>query len=211
MLAATGVIELTVLGQNVNSYGRDITRRRPLFAELLRALGRSRASSGSASPARTPRTCVPRRSPRWPRPRRSVRSLHLPSAVTVRTGCSRPCVAATRSSVTWSDCAGARGHRRPRGHDRLHRGFSGRDRRRVRRDCWPRSSVAPFDSAYTFIFSAREGTRAASMTDQFIADDVIKERFERLKTGPRPLGVAQTRGPGWPLEEVAGRRSVTAQ
>ena len=39
MLARSGVTEITVLGQNVNSYGRDITGRRPLFAELLRALG----------------------------------------------------------------------------------------------------------------------------------------------------------------------------
>src|SRR6202035_3655586 len=38
-LAARGVTEVTLLGQNVNSYGRDITRRRPLFAELLRAVG----------------------------------------------------------------------------------------------------------------------------------------------------------------------------
>jgi tRNA-2-methylthio-N6-dimethylallyladenosine synthase len=39
MLADTGVSEITVLGQNVNSYGRDITKRGPLFAQLLRALG----------------------------------------------------------------------------------------------------------------------------------------------------------------------------
>ncbi|MDQ3680076.1 MAG: MiaB/RimO family radical SAM methylthiotransferase, partial [Actinomycetota bacterium] len=38
-LAAGGVVEITLLGQNVNSYGRDLTRRRPLFAELLRAVG----------------------------------------------------------------------------------------------------------------------------------------------------------------------------
>jgi tRNA-2-methylthio-N6-dimethylallyladenosine synthase len=38
-LAARGVTEVTLLGQNVNSYGRDLTRRRPLFAELLRAVG----------------------------------------------------------------------------------------------------------------------------------------------------------------------------
>jgi tRNA-2-methylthio-N6-dimethylallyladenosine synthase len=34
-LSARGVTEVTLLGQNVNSYGRDLTRRRPLFAELL--------------------------------------------------------------------------------------------------------------------------------------------------------------------------------
>src|SRR5687767_8875185 len=30
-LAATGTVEVTLLGQNVNSYGRDLTKRRPLF------------------------------------------------------------------------------------------------------------------------------------------------------------------------------------
>ena len=39
MLADAGVTEITVLGQNVNSYGRDITGRGPLFDQLLRALG----------------------------------------------------------------------------------------------------------------------------------------------------------------------------
>ena len=39
VLARRGVSEVTLLGQNVNSYGRDLTRRRPLFADLLRATG----------------------------------------------------------------------------------------------------------------------------------------------------------------------------
>src|SRR5207237_932159 len=41
-LAARGVVEVTLLGQNVNTYGRDLTvpgsPRRPLFAELLRTV-----------------------------------------------------------------------------------------------------------------------------------------------------------------------------
>src|SRR5438046_3298883 len=41
-LAASGVVEIILLGQNVNTYGRDLTvpgsGRRPLFAHLLRAL-----------------------------------------------------------------------------------------------------------------------------------------------------------------------------
>src|SRR5919204_1483875 len=41
-LARRGVVEVTLLGQNVNTYGRDLTvpgsSRRPLFAQLLRAV-----------------------------------------------------------------------------------------------------------------------------------------------------------------------------
>ena len=37
-LADRGVTEVTLLGQNVNSYGRDITKRAPLFADLLRVV-----------------------------------------------------------------------------------------------------------------------------------------------------------------------------
>ena len=40
MLAASGVVEVTLLGQNVNSYGREGSGHpRPRFAELLRAVG----------------------------------------------------------------------------------------------------------------------------------------------------------------------------
>ena len=51
--------ELTLLGQNVNSWGRDLPPEERIgFGGLLRALDAWRASSGSASPARTPRTCA---------------------------------------------------------------------------------------------------------------------------------------------------------
>ena len=36
-----------------------------------------------------------------------------------------------------------------------------------------------FDSAFTFIYSKRTGTPAASMEDQ-IPEDIVKERFDRL-------------------------------
>jgi tRNA-2-methylthio-N6-dimethylallyladenosine synthase len=48
VLAAQGVTEITLLGQNVNSYGRDLTKRRPLFADLLRAVGGRRGHRAGA-------------------------------------------------------------------------------------------------------------------------------------------------------------------
>ncbi|HEY7823902.1 MAG TPA: TRAM domain-containing protein, partial [Acidimicrobiia bacterium] len=39
---------------------------------------------------------------------------------------------------------------------------------------------ARFDQVFMFKFSPRPGTAAAEMRDDFVADDVIQERFERL-------------------------------
>jgi tRNA-2-methylthio-N6-dimethylallyladenosine synthase len=39
---------------------------------------------------------------------------------------------------------------------------------------------ARFDQAFMFIFSPRPGTAAAEMSDLFVSDDVIQERFDRL-------------------------------
>ncbi|HEU5112458.1 MAG TPA: tRNA (N6-isopentenyl adenosine(37)-C2)-methylthiotransferase MiaB, partial [Acidimicrobiia bacterium] len=39
---------------------------------------------------------------------------------------------------------------------------------------------ARFDSAFTFIFSPRPGTAAATLTEQFVPDELIRERFNRL-------------------------------
>ncbi len=40
---------------------------------------------------------------------------------------------------------------------------------------------AGYDTAFTFIFSPRPGTRAAAMEHDFVPPEVIAERFERLK------------------------------
>ncbi|MDQ1520850.1 MAG: tRNA-2-methylthio-N6-dimethylallyladenosine synthase, partial [Actinomycetota bacterium] len=39
---------------------------------------------------------------------------------------------------------------------------------------------AEYDAAYTFVFSPRPGTEAATMVDDFVAPDVVQDRMKRL-------------------------------
>jgi tRNA-2-methylthio-N6-dimethylallyladenosine synthase len=181
LLAGRGVSEVTLLGQNVNSYGRDITRRRPLFADLLRAvgavdgIGRIRFTSPHpkdlrpetiAAMAETPEVCE---------------HLHLP----LQSG-SDAVLRAMR-----------RGYTAARYLERLAAARAAIDDLAVTTDIivgFPGETdddfedtlavcaEAAYDSAYTFVFSPRPGTRAAAMEGAFVPADVVSERFERLKT-----------------------------
>ena len=69
-LARRGVTEVTLLGQNVNSYGRDLTKRSPLFGDLLRVDGRGRRDPTRAihqSPSEGPAPRGDRGDGRYPR------------------------------------------------------------------------------------------------------------------------------------------------
>ena len=143
-LAADGVTEVTLLGQNVNSYGRDLqlaARRagdavgRAAPAVRRPAAGRRRrrrASAGCASRRRTPRTCAPRRSRRWPTTPAVCEHLHYP----LQSGCDRVLAAMHRGYTAeryLERLAEARRVvARPRRVDRHHRRLPRRDRRRLR-------------------------------------------------------------------------------
>ncbi|MEZ5181906.1 MAG: MiaB/RimO family radical SAM methylthiotransferase [Acidimicrobiales bacterium] len=189
-LAAEGVTEVTLLGQNVNSYGRDLTlaahqageavRVRPLFADLLREVGavegirRVRYTSPHpkdlrpetiAAMAETPAVCE---------------HLHLP----VQSGSDRILAAMHR------------GYTAERYLDKLAAARSAIDDLAVTTDLivgFPGETEADFegtlalaaaaeyDSAYTFIYSPRPGTEAAELVDRFVDPAVVGERFERLR------------------------------
>jgi len=180
MLANSGVSEITVLGQNVNSYGRDITGRRPLFAELLRALGevpgieRIRFTSPHpkdlrpetiAAMAETPTVCNQLHLPLQSGSNRVLRAMRRGYSVErylERINAAReaiPDLAVTTDLIV---------------------GFPGESDDEFD-ETLEVVAACQFDLAYTFIFSPREGTRAADMTDAFVHHDVIKARFERLK------------------------------
>jgi tRNA-2-methylthio-N6-dimethylallyladenosine synthase len=120
-LARRGTFEVTLLGQNVNSYGRDLTtalrrdpgvdlsglagerasrrraapRPRPLFADLLRAVGAVDGIRRVRFTSPHPKDLRPRRSPRWPRPTGGLRA--APPAAAVG---QRPVLRAMRRGYT---------------------------------------------------------------------------------------------------------------
>ena len=179
-LSRRGVTEVTLLGQNVNSYGRDITRRRPLFGDLLRAVGavdgirRIRFTSPHpkdlrpeviAAMAETPEVC---------------NHLHLP----LQSG-SDATLAAMRRGYTADRYLERLAAARAAVDDLavttdLIVGFPGETETDFERTLEV-AAEAEFDSAYTFVFSPRPGTRAAAMEDRFLAAVVTAERMERLR------------------------------
>lgn len=179
-LARAGVTEITVLGQNVNSYGRDLTKRRPLFADLLRALGavegieRLRFTSPHpkdlrpetiAAMAETPAVCPQLHLPLQSGSDRVLRAMRRGYSVARylnRLEAAREAIPGL--AVTTDLIVGFPGERDEDFDETL-----------------AMVAQCEFDSAYTFIFSPREGTRAAEMTSDFVGDETIRARFEELK------------------------------
>jgi tRNA-2-methylthio-N6-dimethylallyladenosine synthase len=181
-LAAHGVVEVTLLGQNVNTYGRDLTvpgsSTKPLFADLLRAVGAvdgiRRVRFTSPHPhdftpdvidamAETPTVCEHIHFPMQSgsdavlrRMRRSYRRERYLGWLD-RIRAAMPDVAVSTDIIV---------------------GFPGETEHDFERTLEV-VDAARFDSAYTFQYSPRPGTRAASFDDQ-VPKPVVQERFERL-------------------------------
>jgi len=200
-LAATGTVEITLLGQNVNSYGRDLTHRRPLFADLLRALGdvdgirRIRFTSPHpkdlrpetmAAMADVPAMCAHLHLPLQSGSDRTLAAMHR--GYTAARYLER--LAAARSAVP--DLAVTTD---------VIVGFPGETE-----DDFDRTlelvAEAAYDSAYTFVFSPRPGTQAGEMADRFVPGAVIAERFERLKIVVERSALARHRDRVGRIEEV---------
>ena len=180
MLAASGVSEITVLGQNVNSYGRDITKRGPLFAQLLRALGAIDGLERIRFTSPHPKDLRPETIAAMAETDAVCNQLHLP----LQSGSNRV-LTAMRRGYTVERYLRRLSDARAAVDDLavttdLIVGFPGETDAEFD-ETLAVAAEAEFDSAYTFIFSPRPGTRAALMTDDFIEAGVIKERFERLK------------------------------
>ncbi|MET0882487.1 MAG: tRNA (N6-isopentenyl adenosine(37)-C2)-methylthiotransferase MiaB [Acidimicrobiales bacterium] len=180
LLVDQGVVEVTLLGQNVNSYGRDITKRRPLFADLLREVGAIEGIRRVRYTSPHPKDLRPETIAAMADVPTVCEHLHLP----LQSGSDRVLAA-------------------------MHRGYTAErylQKLAAAREAVPDLAVttdiivgfpgeteddfeltlevaaeARYDSAYTFIYSPRPGTEAADRVDDFVAPDLVGDRFERLR------------------------------
>ena len=190
-LAADGVTEVTLLGQNVNSYGRDLTlaarqggddsvRIRPLFADLLRAVGQVEGIRRVRYTSPHPKDLRPETIDAMAETSAVCEHLHLP----LQSGSDRILAAMHR------------GYTAQRYLERIAEARAAIADLAVTTDLivgFPGESDADFDetlevvasaeydSAYTFIYSPRPGTEAAEMVDRFVDPAVVAQRFDRLK------------------------------
>ena len=190
-LAASGVSEIFLLGQNVNSYGRDLSlasrragddsvRVAPQFAALLRAVG-------EVSGVKRVRYMSPH-----PKDMREDTLLAMAQTKSVCEHLHYPLQSGSDAVLA----AMHRGYTAQRYLERLAQaratiddlavttdvivGFPGETEADFRQTMEV-AAAAEFDSAYAFIFSPRDGTAAADMTEKFCDPAVVAERYERLK------------------------------
>ena len=182
-LVDEGVKEITLLGQNVNSYGRDLKidgKARPYFSQLLEQLndikGLERIRFTSPHP-------------------KDFKAETIESVKKLKNVCNQVHVPLQSGS---SDILSKmhRGYNKERFIEKVDMireiipdvsltsdiivGFPGETEKDFQ-DTLDVVEYSKFDLVYMFKFSPRPGTLAYDMKDEFISNDVINKRFLRLK------------------------------
>ena len=190
-LVAQGVTELTLLGQNVNSYGRDLqlaarragdsaARLRPLFADLLTAVGGVDGIRRVRFTSPHPKDMRPETFAAMAGTDAVCEHLHYP----LQAGSDRVLALMHRGYTADRYLARlAEAHRTVPDlavSTDIIVGFPGETDDDFQQTLEV-AAAAEFDSAYTFIFSARPGTEAAEMGAHFVDPGVAADRFQRLR------------------------------
>jgi len=193
-LAADGVVEVTLLGQNVNSFGRDLGvdgRHRPVFADLLRRVGEvpgiRRVRFTSPHPkdmredvaramAETPAVCEQLHLPLQSGSARILRAMqrgYTPERFLARLRMMEEAVPGLATSTD------------------VIVGFPGETEVDFRATLAVMEE-ARFDGAFMFVYSPRPGTPAASMERQ-VDPAAAAERFARLADLQRRISLEKNR------------------
>jgi tRNA-2-methylthio-N6-dimethylallyladenosine synthase len=200
-LAGDGVRELTLLGQNVNSYGRDLALDERIdFGELLRAcdavegIERIRFTSPHPKDFRAPVIAA------MAECRAVCEHAHLP----LQSGSTRVLKAMRR---TYSRERYLKVVAELRGTipdlaltTDIIVGFPGETEDDFRKTLEVVEEVG-YDSAFTFVYSPRQGTEAASMPDQ-VPEEVKHDRIERLIDAVQRIAAERNRARIGGVEEV---------
>ena len=196
VLVDDGVVEVTLLGQNVNSYGRDLDAR-PMFSELLRALDDVEGLRRIRFTSPHPHDFTPDVVEAMASSRVVCEHIHFP----MQSGSDDVLRRMRRSYrieryLGWLDRI-----REAIPHIAVSSdiivGFPGESDEDF--DATLRAvERARFDSAFTFQYSVRPGTAAASM-DNEVDPAVVGERFGRLVDAQERIALERNR-------ETIGRR-----
>ncbi|MCP3935410.1 MAG: tRNA (N6-isopentenyl adenosine(37)-C2)-methylthiotransferase MiaB [Actinomycetia bacterium] len=226
VLAADGITEVTLLGQNVNSYGRDLTltnrgveiddlvrhttgsnwadgdrRARPLFADLLRAVGDIEGIKRVRYTSPHPKDLRPETIAAMAEVPTVCEHLHLP----LQSG-SDAVLSAMHRGYTADRYLEKLAHARATVDDLavttdIIVGFPGETDADFEATLEV-AAASEYDSAYTFMFSPRPGTEAADMVGRHVDPAVISARFERLRVVIERSGRARHLARVGRIEEV---------
>ncbi|MEW6059741.1 MAG: tRNA (N6-isopentenyl adenosine(37)-C2)-methylthiotransferase MiaB [Actinomycetota bacterium] len=203
-LARQGVVEVTLLGQNVNTYGRDLTvagsGKRSHFAALLCAVDSIESIRRIRFASPHPHDFTPDVIDAMAECPSVCEHIHFP----LQSGSDRVLGAMGRS------------YRRDRYLDWLRQireaipgmavstdvmvGFPGETEEDFE-DTLDLVREARFDQAYTFQYSPRAGTRAALMPDQ-VPKEIVQARFDRLVVLQESISLEKMRELGGQTVEV---------
>ncbi len=178
-LVADGVVEVMLLGQNVNSYGK--TLEEPMtFAQLLREIEQIDGLERIRFMTSHPKDLSDELIEVMGNSKKICKHLHLP----VQSGSSRILQKMNRRYTKEQYLTLVEKIRRAVPDISLTTdiivGFPGETEEDFQETLDVVRKVR-YDSAFTFIYSKRSGTPAAVMEDQ-VPDDVVKDRFDRLLT-----------------------------
>ncbi len=178
-LASEGVVEIMLLGQNVNSYGKTLPENERIsFAQLLREIEQIEGIERIRFMTSHPKDLSEELIQVMKSSKKICRHLHLP----LQAGSDRILEAMNRRYTKEQYIALAK-HIREEIPDialttDLIVGFPGETLADVEETISAVKEVQ-YDNAFTFIYSKRTGTPAASMPDQ-VPEEVVKEGFDRL-------------------------------